>query len=109
MTEEFRKKFDPSQWRVLHPQQFVDKRMQLRRPERGGLVRYGVRAYRGAIVRKGDDGKPQHATCNHAHSKPGAARKCAEQEARKRNRALARGVPDGVPGGYYGQAKEVTE
>jgi hypothetical protein len=95
--------YDPTIWRVIAPQGFVDNRMQLRRPENGGLVHYGVRAYRGAIVRKGDDGRMQRATCNHAHKKPGVARKCAEREARKRNRALARGVPDGVPGGYYGQ------
>jgi hypothetical protein len=94
-------KFDPSQWRVLAPRSFIDKRVRLTRES--GLVHQNVRAYRGEIVRKGDDGKAQNAHCNHAHNKPGVARKCAEREARKRNRALARGVPDGVPGGYYGQ------
>jgi hypothetical protein len=76
--------FDPTVWRVIHPKQFVDKRVRLTRDS--GLVHQSVRAYKGAIVRKGADGKAEYAHCAHAHSKMGAARKCAEREARKRNR-----------------------
>lgn len=71
-------------WVALGPQRFTDRRLRLTRDS--GLVRQNVRSYRGALVRRGADGKAEYAHCNHAHLKPGVARRCAEREARKRNR-----------------------
>lgn len=74
-------------WTALGPRQFTDRRLRLTR--NSGLVNQNVRAYRGYIVRKGADG-PDYDHCPHAHNKPGAARKCAEKEARRRNREAAK-------------------
>jgi hypothetical protein len=71
-------------WWPVGPRQFMDRRMALKRDV--GIVRYAVRAYRGVIVRRGADGKAEYDKCPHAHQKQGAARKCAEKEARRRNR-----------------------
>lgn len=76
-----------TEWFPLSPSAFVDQRSQLRRDDRGGLVRYGVRAYRGVVQRRNENGKREIERCPHAHSKPSAARKCAEQAARRWNRA----------------------
>lgn len=75
------------EWRAVGPRQFVDKRMQYKRNS-GVLARYGVRAYKGAIVRRGENGKAEYDSCPHAHAKIKTARECAEKEARRRNRLL---------------------
>jgi hypothetical protein len=75
----------PGPWAALGPAQFVDKRLRLTRVN--GLVYQNVRAYHGAVIRKGADGKPEYDRCPHAHNKPSAARKCAEAAAKRLNRA----------------------
>lgn len=75
-----------AEWKPLGPRQFIDKRMRLTRDS--GIVYQHVRAFRGQIVRRGPDGKPEYDHCPHAHNKPKVARQCAEREARRRNREL---------------------
>lgn len=77
-----------TKWYPQGPRSFVDRRMALKRDV--GLVRYAVRAYRGAIMRRDEDGKREYDHCGHAHMKPKVARACAEKEARRRNRELAK-------------------
>lgn len=79
-------------WWPVGARQFTDRRVALRRD--AGLVRYGVRAYRGVIVRRQANGKPEYDNCPHAHNKPGVARKCAEKEARRRNREAKKATID---------------
>jgi hypothetical protein len=76
-----------TEWRAVGARQFVDKRMQFKRNS-GVLARYGVRAYKGAIVRRSETGKAEYDSCPHAHAKIKTARQCAEKEARRRNRLL---------------------
>jgi hypothetical protein len=79
-------KRDPTEWTAIHPRQFIDRRMRLTRES--GIVRQSVRAFRGQIVRRGEDGQAEYDHCGHAHNKPKVARQCAEREARRRNREL---------------------
>ncbi len=72
-------------WVAQGPHQFVDRRLQMRRD--GPMRTLHVRAFRGVVVRRGEDGKPERETCPHAHAKASAARKCAEAAARRLNRA----------------------
>lgn len=74
----------PGPWAPLGPAQFTDKRTRLTRVN--GLVTQHVRAYHGAIIRKGANGKPEYDRCHHAHNKPSAARQCAEVAAKRLNR-----------------------
>lgn len=69
-------------WFVQPPNEFMDRRMQMKRT---GTVHVNVRAYRGVIVRR-KDGQQEYDRCPHAHQKPGAARQCAEQTAKRLNR-----------------------
>lgn len=69
-----------SQW---FPQWFQDPRMRL---TPNGLLRYSVLAYHGTARRQGEGRKEEHAKCDHAHQKPGAARKCAAKLAARLNR-----------------------
>lgn len=75
-------------WTATNPSQFRDKRVRLER-ERGLVTQY-VRAFHGAIVRRDENGKHEYDRCPHAHSKMGAARKCAVAEAKRRNRKQAK-------------------
>lgn len=81
-----------TEWKPLGPRQFVDRRVQYK-SKHGVLARYGVRAYKAVIVRRGDDGKAEYDSCPHAHMKMKTARKCAEKEARRRNRELKNTIP----------------
>jgi hypothetical protein len=76
------------EWNVRNPRSFIDKRTRLTRES--GIVYQHVRAYRGEIVRRGEDGKAEYDHCGHAHNKAKVARQCAEREARRRNRKLER-------------------
>jgi hypothetical protein len=76
-------------WFPQPPTQFTDRRMRLTREH--GIVYQNVRAFHGALVRRSPEtGKPEYDRCGHAHNKMSAARKCAEQEAKRRNRAASR-------------------
>ena len=75
-----------TEWTAINPRRFIDKRTRLTRES--GIVHQHVGAFRGQIVRRGDDGKAEYDHCGHAHNKPKIARKCAEREARRRNREL---------------------
>jgi hypothetical protein len=75
-----------AEWVAIRPRQFIDRRMRLTRES--GIVRQSVRAFRGQIVRRGEDGKAEYDHCGHAHNKLKVARQCAEREARRRNREL---------------------
>lgn len=86
-------RFRTTEWKPLGPRQFADRRMALKRDV--GLVRYSVRAYHGVIIRRNPDtGRPEYDSCPHAHSKQSAARKCAEKEARRRNREAKRAAKE---------------
>ena len=76
------------QWYPMGASHYTDQRMALKKT---GLVRYNVRCYRGVIRRRTEDDKVEHDYCPHAHNKMGAAKKCAEREAKRRNRELKRG------------------
>ena len=80
-------------WVAMHPAPFVAKRIQLRREERGGLVRYGVRAYHAVVARVNEEGKREVERCPHQHSKAKAARQCAERAARRFNKDNQRKEP----------------
>jgi len=58
----------------------------------GGVpVRTRGQVYRGVIFRHPKDGSGSEVdACAHSHTKPGAAYRCAEREARRRNRQEAK-------------------
>jgi hypothetical protein len=76
----------PTDWYVVGPRSFIDKRMRLTREH--GIVHQHVRAYHGVIVHRDENGKTEYDRCPHAHNKPKVARQCAEREVRRRNREL---------------------
>lgn len=85
---------EPRPWSATSPAQFTDRRYIMGRTlsdgtERADTYRH-VRAFRAVIWRRGDDGKPEYDRCPHAHPKPGHATKCAEKEARRRNKKEGR-------------------
>lgn len=72
-------------WVAGGAEQFSAERSQWRRPERGGYVRYRVRAYRG-VIRRRVGRSVETDRCPHEHAKQAAARACAERAARRLNK-----------------------
>lgn len=71
-------------WVAIGSAGFTDKRTQLRKD--GPARTLHVRAFRG-MIRRRKDGKEQTVGCPHAHTKPGSARKCAADAAKRLNKA----------------------